>query len=225
LQGRHGSNRSRYQLQAKLPVGAATAQIGLMLQSLLGERFGLAAHRETREVAAYELTFGKSGPKLKPSNAAGEIRKDNSDMPIAVRFAKGADGLPDFPPGVDVPRTYAVVLSGSDGVLYKVWGRHETMAQLADRLSAQLDRPVVDATGLEGEYDFNLTFAVETAGGPVSRKGPPPDQIETVDSPVSSSGLPIAEALERQVGLRIQQKRRPIAVLVVDHINEKPTEN
>ncbi len=216
---------SRYQIQAKLPVGVRKAEIGRMLQSLLAERFGLEAHRETRQLAAYELETAKSGPKLKPSSAAGEIGKDDGEMHTAPRFIKGADGLPDFAPGIDVPRTYSVVQSGPDGVLYRVWGRHETMAQLADRLSAPLDRPVVDATGLEGEYNFTLTFTIESAGGTVTRRGPPPDQIESGDSLVLGSGVSIGEALEKQLGLRIQQKRLPLTMLVIDRINTKPTEN
>jgi uncharacterized protein (TIGR03435 family) len=217
---------SRYQIQAKLPAGAAKAQVALMLQSLLTERFGLAAHRETRQLAAYELMVAKSGPKLTPSKSPDQVSKDGAEVLASPKFVKGEEGLPELAPGVDLPRTYAIVLGGPDGLLYKVWGRHETMPQLADRLTAQLDRPVVDATRLQGEYNFTLTWAVESAGGVIPRTGPPPDQIETGNSPVLSPAiLPIFAALEKQLGLRLQQKKRPVPVLVIDRLNAKPTEN
>ena len=217
---------SRYQIQAKLPAGAERAQVGTMLQSLLAERFGLAAHQETRQLAAYELTVAKAGPKLKPSRPLEQISKEETGTVASPKFVKGEEGLPELPPGADLSRTYAIVLTGPDGLLYKVWGRHETMSQLADRLTAQLDRPVVDATNLKGEYDFTLTWAVESTGGVVPRTGPPPDQIETGASPVlSPSSLPIFAALEKQLGLRLQQKRHAVTVLVIDRVNAKPTEN
>jgi uncharacterized protein (TIGR03435 family) len=216
---------SRFQIQAKIPSGAQKAQVGPMLQSLLAERFGLAAHRETRQLAAYELIVAKTGPKLMSSRAVNDP-KEAAGPSTSPRFVKGAEGFPDLAPGADVSRTYFVAFSGPDGLLYKVWGRHETMQQLADRLTPQLDRPVVDATKLQGEYDFTLAWAVESTGGVVPRNGSPPDEIDSASTPVLSAFSPsIFDALERQLGLRLQQKQRPVDVLVVDRVNAKPTED
>ena len=216
---------ARYEIQARLPDGADAAQLRVMLRSLLAERFGLEAHRETRQLAAYELTPAKGGPKLTPSTKS-EVREDRADTPTSPKFVKGADGLPELRPGGDVPRTYAVVLGRPDGLLYKVWGRRETMAELADRLYAQLGRPVIDATGLKGEYDFTLSWAVESAGGVVPRNGPPPDEIEMGSAPVLPGfGITIFAAVEKQLGLRLEEKRLPVELLVVDRANAKPTEN
>jgi uncharacterized protein (TIGR03435 family) len=212
-----------YDIQATLPSGADKAQLGMMLQSLLTERFGLEAHRETRRSKAYELAIAKGGPKL-TSSTKGDGRLDDSGVIVNPKFVKGANGLPELAAGADVPRSYSVVLSGPDGLLYRFWGRRETMSQLAGLLSAQLNQPVIDGTGLRGEYDFTLTWAVESVGGVVPRTGPPPDMIETRSDPVVS-GLPIFGALQTQLGLRLQGARRPIAVLVIDRLNWNPTEN
>src|SRR5258707_5143813 len=59
-----------WDIQAKVPEGASKDDVKVMLQNLLVDRFGLIAHRETREMQAYELIIAKNGPKLKESEAA-----------------------------------------------------------------------------------------------------------------------------------------------------------
>jgi uncharacterized protein (TIGR03435 family) len=209
----------RYEIAAKLPAGATREQVPAMLQALLAERFGLAAHRETRELPVYSLVVAKSGPTLK-SSAAGE---DGAGKPKLVR---GANGYPEVAPGSEVPRTYQVVLGGPDGLLYKLWARRETMQQLADRLSSQLARAVVDRTGLRGGYDFSLSWTIEATGGVVPRTEPPPDEIEMYPSPVlKDPGLSLFTAVQSQLGLRLEAGKGPLEMLVVDKIERTPTGN
>jgi uncharacterized protein (TIGR03435 family) len=100
------------------------------------------------------------------------------------------------------------------------------MQQLADRLTAQVDRPVLDMTGLEGEYDFALTWSVEMAGGVVPRTDPPPDQIEIHGTSVMSDpGLSIFTAVQKQLGLKLEQRKAPVEMLVVDGIEKTPVSN
>src|SRR5262249_52753665 len=82
---------NRYQIQAKLPAGVERTQVGLMLQSLRIERFGLAAQRESRQPAIYDLTVAKAGAQLRRSSAPDQSK---ADVPASPRFVKGADGLP-----------------------------------------------------------------------------------------------------------------------------------
>ena len=56
-----------YDISAKLPEGATTAQLPGMLQALLKERFGMSFHRETRDLPAYALVAAKSGLKAQPA--------------------------------------------------------------------------------------------------------------------------------------------------------------
>jgi uncharacterized protein (TIGR03435 family) len=209
----------RYEITAKLPDGATKEQVPAMLRALLAERFGLVAHRETRELPVYSLVVAKGGPKLQ-SSAAGQ------DTPGAPKLVRGANGYPEVAPGSEVPRTYQVVLGGPDGLLYKLWARRETMQQLADRLSSQLNRAVVDRTELRGGYDFSLSWTIEAAGGVVPRTEPPPDEIEMYSSPVlSDPGLSLFSAVQGQLGLKLEAGKGPVEMLVVDKVERVPTGN
>jgi len=216
---------ARYEIVAKIPPGATRLEVAMMLQSLLAERFGLKAHRESRQLPMYALLTAKSGAKLKRCGPA-EAGSDAADHTVfSPKIAKGADGLPEIAGGQSMPRSYEAVVAGTDGVLYKLWARRETMENLADELSARLGRPVVDRTGLPGAYDFTLAWTMETGGG-IPRTGPPPDMIETRDSPIlADAGVAIFTALPAQLGLRLEPRRGPVETLVVDKAERVPTEN
>ena len=220
----------RFQVAAKIPAGASQGQVSLMLQSLLAERFGLVAHRETRELSIYAMVAGKNGPKFKESPAAYE-RASAAAVADDGTLAKGAapdvttgpDGFPGIPPGAGLPRSYEAVVGGPDGILYKLWARRETMQQLADRLSGQLNCAVVDSTGLKGQYDFELAWTVDSAGGIVPRTDPPPDRIEHGSAPVMSGPSPsIFTAVQAQLGLRLERRRGPLEMLIVDKVRRIP---
>lgn len=214
----------RYQIDARIPEGASKGQAALMLRALLSERFGLVAHKETRELPFYALLVGKNGPKLTESSATATDATGGRGAP--PRFTPGADGFPEIAPGEKLLRSYEVVTGGSDGLMYKLWARRETMEQLADRLSAQLNRPVVDMTGLKGQYDFALGWTVESTGGTIPRTNPPPDEIDFHNTPVlSDTGVSIFTAVQLQLGLRLEQRRGPLPMLVVDKVEKTPTGN
>jgi uncharacterized protein (TIGR03435 family) len=80
------------------------------------------------------------------------------------------------------------------------------MARLASQLSAQMKLPVADATGLEGNFVIDLHWARET---------------ESADAP----GPTLFDALQEQLGLKLEKKKGTIDVLVVDHMEKTPTEN
>jgi uncharacterized protein (TIGR03435 family) len=232
IEGPAWMDLERYQIAARIPAGAGQGQVAPMLQSLLAERFGLVAHRETRELAYYALVVGKNGAKFHESPAANRdvaaaVADDGKLAPgTAPQLTAGPDGFPGLAPGGDVPRSYEAVVSGSDGILYKLWARRETMQLLAERLSGQVDRAVVDMTELKGQYDFALAWTVDSAGGIVPRTYPPPDRIEHGSAPVMSGpGLSILTAVQDQLGLRLERKKGPIEMLVVDSVRKIPTGN
>jgi len=89
---------------------------------------------------------------------------------------------------------------------------------LAASLSQSLDRPVVDKTGLPGNYSFTLTYTPEVGQG---------DRFEApgADKPPGDSGTPtIFTALREQLGLELKSARGSVEVLVIDHV-ERPSEN
>jgi uncharacterized protein (TIGR03435 family) len=89
-----------------------------------------------------------------------------------------------------------------------------TMASLALRLSKRLDRPAQDFTGLKGTYDIDLTWALDP-----DFERPGPAEVP----PGSAAGL--FTAIRESLGLRLEPRKEPAEVLVIDHIERVPTEN
>jgi uncharacterized protein (TIGR03435 family) len=188
--------------------GPATAQqididaLRLMFQALLIDRFKMKVHYEDRPVSGYELTAGK--PKLQkadPSNRTG------------CHEGPGADGKD--------PRIATPVLSRL------IACQNMTIAQLAEQLpnlaNGYVHTPVLDSTGLTDPYDFTLSFS---AIG-VLQQGLPGQQpgAGTGDASDPSGGISMPEAMNKQLGIKMELKKRPMKVLVIDHMEEKPTDN
>jgi uncharacterized protein (TIGR03435 family) len=108
----------------------------------------------------------------------------------------------------------------------------ESMEELAKMLGNQVGKPVTDATGLTGKYDFDVTFDMERMG--MGRGGLPPPSGGGVaagsggDSPLSADsdmGVPLAGAIQSQLGLKLESKKGQVEMIVVDHAEKVPTEN
>ena len=93
------------------------------------------------------------------------------------------------------------------------------MAQLSSTLSVYVGRPVVDMTGLQGEYDYKLAF---TPGGLAIMKSMPPPPP---GAPDPDSGPSLFTALQDQLGLRLEPRKGPVDFIVVDSAEKVPTEN
>jgi uncharacterized protein (TIGR03435 family) len=211
----------RYQITAKISPDATRERIALMLQSLLADRFQLRAHLESRNLPAYTMVVAGNGSKLKEATSANQQAPAHAFPNLRM----GLDGFPELPPGAQLLRSYEIVVGGSDGQVYKLWARHETTAQLADRLSSHLSRPVLDRTELTAQYDFALTWSSESAGGVVPRTDPPPDEIDVHQNPILSDVPSIFTAIQAQLGLRLQETKAALSVLVVDSVDKIPTSN
>ena len=170
----------------------------LVLQPLLADRFKLKVHTETKQLPVYELVLAKGGSKLKEAN-----------------------------PG----DTYAKGIKGPDGVgrggMMRV-GRGQLTAQavpmtsLANLLSQQLHRTVIDKTGLTGKYDLELNWTPDQGSDPMFKgtDGSP----QRADAAPDTSGPSIFTALQEQLGLKLQSAKGPVETLVIDHV-EMPSEN
>jgi uncharacterized protein (TIGR03435 family) len=192
----------RFDISAKVPEGAKRDQIMAMMQTLLGERFKMKVHRETREQSAYVLLVGKNGPKLTAS-------------PEPVATQPGADG--------GKRDTGSRSSSRSDGQTVHFEMRRMTIADFAKTLGAQLQRPVVDETGLTGKYDIDLDFAVADLGGGrnAAMVGPAGDAGPAM---ASAPGASIFGAVQ-QLGLKLETRKAPVEYLIVDSVEKTPTEN
>lgn len=177
-----------------------------MLQVLLVERFQMKVHMEDRPIEAYTLTA--ANPKLKkadPTNRTG---------------CKNGPG----PDGKD-PRIANPVLNRLLNC------QNITMAEFAAQLpmlaGGYISTPVLDSTGLEGAWDFTLSFsgAGLVNGGGGGRVAPPQPSGDANGAPDPNGALSLFDAVYKQLGLKLEKTRRPVPVLVIDHVEEKPTDN
>jgi uncharacterized protein (TIGR03435 family) len=95
--------------------------------------------------------------------------------------------------------------------------KNATTVEFAQALSAYLDRPVKDATHLEGHYAFRLYWI---AGG---TPAPDNNNIGTAQDP--SGLLSIFDAVQEQLGLKLEPKRDKTELLVIDSVSKAPTSN
>jgi len=199
----------RYDITAKVPPGATKEQVNVMLQNLLADRFKLAVHRETKDLPLYELVVAKNGSKMKPYVEDPNPPKAEPGKP----FATGKDGNP-------VPRPGSLILSMSPG-RRRVTASKQPLSKLAEMLAAELGRPVVDKTGLLGDYDYSIEFLPE---GP---NAAPPGQATGLRPEVSAdSDAPnLLLAVQEQLGLRLEAKKGPVEMLILDKGEKTPTEN
>jgi uncharacterized protein (TIGR03435 family) len=201
---------THFDIRAVVPEGATKDQFAIMLQNLLAERFKLAVHHETREIRRYELTVAKGGPKFKES--APPAPKDD---PKAVAGPAG-------PPGRD-QNGYPILRGGTGmaimGDKARLHGSQMTMELLAGQLSGQLRGPVADTTGLAGKYDIDLYWV---ATSDLRAGAPGADPAGLAGDP---GGPTLEQALQEQLGLKLESKKGAVDFLVVDHIEKVPTEN
>jgi len=145
----------RYDVAARIAAGTDAARFRTMLQNLLGDRFGLKSHLESRQMAGFEMSLVKGESKLHPAADLGS-----------------AEDPPWTPPPAGPPMA----------VMAAKQGKAESMARLAAFVADQLRRPVVDGTGLAGRYDYMLSFLMDPAGAGTSAETSPdkPDLIEAL---------------------------------------------
>jgi uncharacterized protein (TIGR03435 family) len=176
-------------------------QVPLMMRSLLAVRFGLKTHIEDRRGSAYTLRAGT----LKLKKADPSHRASCTATPA---------------PGEKNPRLANPLLTNylhCDNVTMDEFAR-----ELQGYSGYVIKTPVLNATGIEGRYDLTLSFtglhALENQAAGGSSEGTSSDALVGVP-------LTIEDAVAKQLGLKLELERRPIASLVIDHIEEKPTEN
>jgi uncharacterized protein (TIGR03435 family) len=226
-------DNERYDVMAKVPEGQSDPeQIKLMMQQLLAERFHLALHRESKQLNVYTLSMSKPG-KLK------EV--DPTTLP-ALPEPGSAPPMPPPPPrpgpdgGMPVMRGGALP-AGAMQMMISPTGRHVrgniTIPRLCDMMTNFLDRPVIDLTDVKGMYAIDLSWTpteAEKVGGQVGPKmqmavargggGDSPDKPEASDP-----GPTLAEALLNTYGLKLEAKKNPADILVIDRAEKVPTEN
>jgi uncharacterized protein (TIGR03435 family) len=202
-------NQDKWDLLAKLAVDPSASthngqpdidfeQIQGMVKKLLADRFGLQVHMADHPADAYVLVA--AGPHM---------QKADPDNRTGCHNGPGPDGKD--------PRLTNPVLNRL------LTCQNMTMAQFGDILrinaSGYIHSPVLDQTGLKDAYDFTLSFS----GAGQLQNGP--KQGDSSDASDPNGAISLFDAVQKQMGVKLVLQKRPIQMLVIDHINESPTEN
>lgn len=166
------SNYFAVQIQAEGEAALISDEARVLLRDLLEERFQLKFHRETRELPVYTLHVAKSG--LKMSSKDLENCDPLSLMQGATKGVRATLGCKAT----------------------------TTIAQLADSLTLETDRPVLNRTDLAGTYVVQLRWSPNDDGAAPS----------------------LFTAVQEQLGLKLEAEKAPVEILVVDQVT-RPTEN
>lgn len=182
------TNVERFDILARPATeGATVEQMRPMLQTLLANRFKMVARLEKRELQSYALVRARAdgtlGPNIRP--AATPCVGPRGEAPLGIQCVQGG-GAAGGAKLVGVP-----------------------IAQLAPLISLVVGRPVVDRTGLTGNYDLEIRFSGEQVAGGL---------------PANSDAPSIFTALPEQIGLKLDAQRETVDVLVIDRI-DRPTDN
>lgn len=201
----------RFEIDARTKPDVTMEEARGMLRGLLAERFGLITHRDTRELSVYSMTLAGDRPGT-------QLRPSGPDC-APVRGPAGVPAPPPPPPPASQELAPLLVLSSTPSrcamVIFSTtvgghWSLREiTTGRLAQRLTGELGRPVLDRTRLVGAFDIDLTFT--------------PDN-PTVDASDAPNAPSLMTALREQLGLRLESTRAPVDVLVIDQV-QTPTEN
>jgi uncharacterized protein (TIGR03435 family) len=176
--------------------------IAPLMRNLLADRFKMTYHEEERPVTAYSLVSDK--PKLKKADPDSRI------------FCRRGQAPPGSAPGSQT-----------------LTCQNATMTFFAEQLLQGypgLNWPVLNATGLEGGWDFAFTFSMfpQALLNAAGRGGPPGGDPQSGALPSASEpggGYTVFEAIEKQLGLKLKAEKRNEKVIVVDHLEPTPTEN
>jgi uncharacterized protein (TIGR03435 family) len=235
----------RFDIVAKLPDGAAKADVPKMLRALLEDRFKLAAHLDTQERPVLALVVAKYGPKLKESPAAEPI-DPNAPLKPGERMIDGPNGpvRERTNPDGSITRDF-----GARGIVtQKIDLPNQTMSMetsrmtmggLADLLTNVLARgggdcQVVDKTGLNGHYQVAVEFSLGNLVARARAQGlapMPPPGAGSADSPPDAAasdpdraGSSVYAAVKK-LGLKLEPSTAPVEQLIVDHMEKSPTED
>jgi uncharacterized protein (TIGR03435 family) len=196
----------RFDVDAKVDDAAAEAmnkllpdqkfkQFRLMLRSLLEDRFKLKVSTQMKELPVYALVVTKNGPKLNPLNLPPETAARR--MPTISGGSRG-----ELKAGACSMEMFTRWISGNNDIGNRV---------------------VIDATGLKGVYDFALSWTpdnIHTAQTNAASAGQGPANAAADDTSKPS----IFTALQEQLGLKLESRKAPVEVLVIDHV-EQPSPN
>lgn len=193
-------NERRFDIEAKAPMPAPTSeQYRLMLRQLLRDRFNLNVRVTQQPADVYVLVVmradGRLGPGLKPASAACVAEYESGRLKPQVVPPLQIDSAPQ--PRAPQPCMAATHERRNLRRTFGTWSFDATLGML----QLLVDRKIVDRTGLKGFYNINLEYD--------QRSTRPPDGANDL-------GVSIFTAVQEQLGLRLERRREPTEVLVIE---------
>jgi uncharacterized protein (TIGR03435 family) len=176
-----------------------------MVRAMLEDRFQLKTHDEQRERPVYALTLARRDGTLGP-----RLTRSTIDCTAVMRDQVQGKRPEPTPAGL-----LPCAIRPAPG---RLQGSALSLEGFAGVLSSLVGRPVIDRTGLSGNFDVDLEFTPELvqglAGAPAAAPPPP-----------ARSDLPsVFTAVQEQLGLKLESTRAPVDVLVIDRA-ERPSDN
>jgi uncharacterized protein (TIGR03435 family) len=220
----------RYTITAKMPPGTNRDQVSEMMQALLAERFKLTFHRETKEQSVYALTVMKSGLKLQESSP-DDAAPASYGGPATPQAAAPTDGSAQVRVNVTSDAGGTVQQASPNGNV-KFAPRENGMrleltkmnsTGMVDTLGRFVERPVIDMTDLKSRYDLSIDvgwgdmMAMARAVGMTIPMQAPPGAMDPGSSAVFTA--------IQQYGLKLEPRKAPIEMLIIDHVEKTPTDN
>lgn len=197
--------QDRFDIEARVEGDPTKDQLRLMMRALLAERFKLTMHTETRQVpimALIQLKRSKPAPQFQPHTeeppcSTVPTEQNTQFNTVYPALCGGLLGMPPSAPGRQ-----------------HLGARNVTMDFVANSVAAMgtFDRPVFDKTGLTGTFDFALEWE------------PEPNAALAAADQGDRSGLTFIDAVQEQLGLKLDSQKGPLEVLLLDHV-ERPSEN
>jgi uncharacterized protein (TIGR03435 family) len=206
--------QDRFDIEATTRADVTADEARGMLRRLLRDRFRLDARDDTRELSVTTLEMVRDDRRLGP-----QLRRSGAECaPVTPPPFLAALPPPPPPPPAGTGRTLILSMTPFRCLTMTITGhlsmRGVTMALFAGRLGAMLERLVVDRTGLNGDFDLDLTYAPDP--------GTPPPAVNGVAITIDAPTLP--SALREQLGLKLETIRAPVKTVVIERV-EPPTEN
>ena len=218
-----GPTGQRFDIIAKMPEGSNKDQVPEMLQTLLADRFKLVIHRTTKETQVYAMVIAKSGLKMKETPpdvpvappADGDAPPPDTSMKVSGTIEKGMTAT-NTPAG-----TQKVTMV--DGVMH-VEASKMPMSMLVEALSRYVDHPVVDMTELKGNYQVVLDISQEDIRNVMRSIGMAGAATAPGADSTAELGTSIVNSVQ-QLGLKLDPRKMPLDMIVIDHLEKLPTEN
>ena len=207
----------RFDISATLPAGSFPAQLPEMFQALLAERFHVKTHRDQKEFPVYALLVAKNGLKMKETPPDPDADKDEPKGTRGVATTAVGNGV-----SVNYGHGTSYTFANNRFEAHKL-----TMALFAGNLERFADRQIVNRTGLTSQYDFAFDVAPEDYRAMLLRSAVwagvnlPPQAQKMLDE---SSPAALGDALQ-QIGLKLEARKAPLDVLVIDDALKTPTAN